>query len=50
MSEHQIPKPKIAPEIQDDRRKLGVSDIARVKPAPETGKRPRYVFSDFASI
>ncbi|MDV7142825.1 hypothetical protein R3X27_09025 [Tropicimonas sp. TH_r6] len=50
MSEYQTPPPKTAAETPPEAKTLRDPAREQQKPTPELGRRPRYSFTDFASI
>ncbi|MFD0979781.1 MULTISPECIES: hypothetical protein [Tropicimonas] len=50
MNDHQIPASKTAPERPPETRKRRAPRTEQASPAPEPGRHPLYVFTDFASI
>lgn len=50
MRDYQVPIPKLHPEKPQDARPLRDSQREQPKPMPELGRKPRFVFTDFASI
>ncbi len=50
MSDYQVPAPKTQPERPQDARSRRDSEREQPRPTPETSRKPRYIFTDFASI
>lgn len=50
MYNSQFPAPGSEPTSPNEVRTHRVSDLVQPRPTPELGRRPRFVFTDFAMI